>query len=309
MPACSVLFLSSLLALGADPSASPSPAPYPGNQAPAHDTLCWWAPSVLPDAPTEPVVPEVPEHHLAWAEVWGFIGLEGFGIGTRTAPNGLSYHPLFDADSELNVGLLPHKKLYLFVDMDFWGQRATTGVTNPHQGPFDFSKREFDVTGGVAWNYWGPMELRAFGYAFNNLNRGISPNLPYGYNDGVGVENRFYLPSDDPYDVGRQGFLSIGYLPSNALMGFNAQQFKPGLFLHSYLTYDLPLIRSYLYLDGQYFGEAGVQPRLLSFDTGLAIRPFPAFQNLEFRLGGGDIYDVQVHHGEGFGYGAIRFQF
>jgi hypothetical protein len=306
MPVCSVLLLSSLLALGADPPAGPLPEADPNSPSPAHDTLCWWEP---PSVPEDAAAPVVPEHHLAWAELWGFVGLNFFPVGTRTAPNGLPFHPLFDADSELNVGLLPHKRLYLFMDLDFWGQRATNGVTNPHQGSFDFSKREFDVTGGLAWNYWGPLELRAFGYALNNLNRGISPNLPYGFDDGVGVENRWYLPCDDPYDVGRQGFLSIGYLPSNRLIGLNGQQFKPGLLLRSYLTYDVPILRSYLYFDGQYFGEAGVQPRLLFFDAGLAIRPFPTLQNLEFRLGGGDTYDLQGHHGQAVGYGGIRFQF
>jgi hypothetical protein len=252
---------------------------------------------------------EGPHHRQPWPEVWGFFGMRGFFAGTQLAPNGFTFNPLFAVDSDFNISILPNKKLYLFIDSTFWGQKAGNGVTNPTQGSFDFSKREFDVTGGLAWNYWGPLELRFFGYAQNNLNRGTDPQLPFGYNDGVGLENRLYLPGADIYDVGKLSFLGIGYLPSNALMGLDGNQFKPGLFMHAYLTWDLSMIRSYLYFDGQYFGESGAKPRLLLLDTGLAVRPFPALQNLEFRLGGADTYDVQVKHGLGLGYLAVRVQF
>lgn len=269
------------------------------------------APTVqVPDGPPDvAAVQDAPRHTLGWPEVWGLTGLNGYFAGTRTAPNGLPFHPLFSTPLELNLGLLPHKKLYFFADLDFWAQRATDGVTNPHQGGFDFSKREFDVTPGLAWNYWGPMELRAFGFAYNNLNRGTSPNLPFGYNDGVGIENRWYLPTADPYDVAKLSFLSAGYLPSKTLVGIDGQEFNPGLFLRAYLTWDLPAIRSYLYSDGRYFGEGGARARLLYFDGGVGIRPFPSLQNLEFRLGGGDQYDVEVGHGRAFGYGAVRLLF
>jgi hypothetical protein len=257
-----------------------------------------------------PAAPVLPEHHPCWPEVWGFVGLDLFFTGRRTAPNGLPYAPLFDANSELNLGLLPHKKLYLFIDLDFWTQRATDGITNPHQGSFDFSKRELDILAGFAWNYWGPLELRLFGYADNNLNRGISPEMPFGFNDGVGVENRYYLPAADPYDVGRQSFLGIGYLPSKTLVGLDGQQFTPGLFLHGYLTWDIPWrLPTYVYLDGQYFGESGARPRLLLFEAGLAVRPISRLQGLEFRLGGSDTYDVEVRHSRGLIYGAARLQF
>jgi hypothetical protein len=61
--------------------------------------------------------------------------------------------------------------LYLFSDGRFWGQKASPGVTNASQGVFDFSKRELDPDGGLAWNYLGPWQARAFAYSFNNLNR------------------------------------------------------------------------------------------------------------------------------------------
>jgi len=130
-----------------------------------------------------------------WAEVWGFVEFRGAAVGSRVAPNGQPYDPLGSLDLDLNVGLLPDKKLYLFADSRFWLQEATPGVTNDKQGGFDFSKREYDITVGAAWNYAGPFELRVLGYSYNNLNRGSSPIQPTGYLDGVGVENRYYFPS------------------------------------------------------------------------------------------------------------------
>jgi hypothetical protein len=287
----------------------PAQAPVAPGQSAGAELPSWPA---APEAVPLPIAapPDAgPAPHVPLMEVWGDIGINVYCAGQRTAPNGLPFSPLFDIPTELNLGLLPHKELYLYLDTDFWGQRATNNVTNPHQGPFDFSKREFDGTAGVAWNYWGPLEVRAFGFAFNNLNRGTSPDLPYGYNDGVGVENRLYLPAADPYDVAKQGFLSVGYLPSKTLVGLDGQQFNPGLFLRAYLTWDVPRLRSYLYCDGQYFGESGTQPRLLYLDAGVGVRPFSALPGLEFRIGGGDTYDVQIHHGQAVGYAGMRFIF
>jgi hypothetical protein len=333
MPVCAAVVVTTLATLPVQPPVLPPPdaaappvvAPAPGAMPqPVPWPERWGAPPDLScpsDAGGEPAGPsgaepeagcpprEVPHHCPTWPEVWGLVGLNGIPTGTRTAPNGLTFNPVFAVDTSLNIGLLPQKKLYLFLDSSFWAQRATSNVTNPHQGSFDFSKREFDVMPGLAWNYCGPLELRVFGYANNNLNRGIAPDLPYGYNDGVGFENRLYLPTADIYDLGKLSFLSIGYLPSNALIGLDGQQFKPGLFLRSYLTCDLPALSSYLYGDGQYFGEHGASPRLLFFDGGLAVRPFSGCSNLEFRVGGTETYDVHVHHGNALGYGAVRIEF
>lgn len=59
------------------------------------------------------------------------------------------FDPLFAVNQSFNIGLLPDKKLYLFVDTNFWMQRPGAGITNPSQGNFDFSKREFDVNSGM----------------------------------------------------------------------------------------------------------------------------------------------------------------
>src|SRR5580704_12152736 len=100
--------------------------------------------------------------------VWGLVGLQGFAFGQQVAPNGLEFNPLFALGVDLNVWLWPSQRLYLFTESNFWGQRAAPGVTNPSQGAFDFSKREFDFNSGFAWNYVGPLEARVFAYSFNN---------------------------------------------------------------------------------------------------------------------------------------------
>jgi len=248
--------------------------------------------------------------HAIGAEVWGFLGARGFVDGERMAPNGHAYDPLFALDLDLNIGLLPDQRLYLFTTSNFWTERAGPQVTNPSQGVFDFSKREWDFSAGVAWNVAGPAELRAFGYALNNLNRGISTTQPTGYADGVGIEGRWYLPALDRYDVAKRAFLAVGYLPSKVLIDANGNEFAPGLFARAYLICDLPAVRSYLYGDAQGITDNDLSLRLLFVDGGLATRPFLALPALEFRLGATDTYDVRVqHYNRVLGYGAIRILF
>jgi hypothetical protein len=246
-----------------------------------------------------------------WTDVWGVVWAKAFYTGDRVAPNGVVFSPIFALGMNFNMGILPNQKLYLFTDTVFWGQKPdiSGGITNGHQGIFDYSKREFDLSMGFAWNYWGSWEARVFAYSFNNLNRGESPTQPSGYSDGVGLENRYYLPSTDPYDVAKRSFLSLGYYPSKTMVGGDGQGFSPGLFARAYLTWDLHWWGSYLYGDGQYIGEQGVKPRLLNFDGGVGIRPFVKLQNIEFRLGFSESFDVQAIDNHWLGYGALQFLF
>jgi len=236
-----------------------------------------------------------------WPEIWGLVGARGFVDGERMAPNGHAFDPLFALDLDLNIGLLPNQRLYLFTTSSFWAEK---------QGGLDFSKREWDFTGGVAWNIAGPVELRAFGYALNNLNRGVSVTQPSGYADGAGIEGRWYLPTPDRYDVGKRSFLAVGYLPTKVLIDANGNEFPPGLFARAYLTWDLPAVRSYVFLDVQGITDNDLNPRLLLGDGGLAIRPFLALPALEFRLGATDTFDVRVgNNNRVLVYGAIRILF
>jgi hypothetical protein len=247
-----------------------------------------------------------PARHQCWSEVWGYAGLDLFPAGNRMAPNGVLFRPLGALDFEFNLGLLPAKELYLFADNRFWAQKAGADVTNPSQGSWDFSKREFDLSLGIAWTYYNALELRASTYAFSNLNRGESLISPHGFKDGTLLENRYYLGNADIYDVGRLSFLSVGYYPSKTMVTGDGVEFKPGLFARAYLTYDLPVCHAYLYFDGTFTAERVVKCRLLEMDAGLAARPFERFGSLEFRLGYDVIGDVQADTARGLFYLGVR---
>jgi hypothetical protein len=240
------------------------------------------------------------------------VGLRGFALGEQSAPNGQEFKALFALDFNFNLWLWRDQGLYLFSDARFWGQRAAPGITNPTQGVFDFSKREFDLAAGFAWNYYGSLEARAFAYSFNNLNRGNSAISPSGYADGVGIENRWYIGGSYPYlksshfDVERANFLSIGIYPTKDMPDGNGDPFRPGPFARAYFTVDVWSNRCYLYADTQCVATRSGTPRIVMVDAGIAVRPFPRLPGLEFRLGSADSYDLRLHEPENTVYGAVR---
>jgi hypothetical protein len=258
------------------------------------------------DPSTEPV-------ERLGALVWGAAGVRGYAPGARTGPNGVGYQALFSLDLDFNVWLWRRQGVYAFNDGRFWGQRAAPGITNPSQSALDFSKREFDETVGVAWNYYGRLEARAFAYSFNNLNRGASAAQPSGFKDGAGIENRWYVGGSYPdlgrpgFDVARATFVSAGYYPTKEMVDVDGIGFKPGPFARAYLTLDVPGTRSYLYSDLQLIGERGFRAREFLADVGLAVRPFPRLPYLEFRVGSEDVYDFHLREWQLTAYGAIRF--
>jgi hypothetical protein len=67
---------------------------------------------------------------------------------------------------------------------------------------------------GPAWNYVDNFELRGSAYALDNLNRGVSLSRSSDDKEGIKVEDRYTLAGDDPYDLGRLGFVSLGYVPA-----------------------------------------------------------------------------------------------
>jgi hypothetical protein len=261
-----------------------------------------------PDADSSPAC-DPDSHHLWYSEMWGILELPIYAAGSRMGPDGVPYNPLFGLNFDFNIGLLPHKELYLFADNQFWAQKPGAGITNPSQGQFDFSKREYDLDVGIAWNYWRTFEFRASAYSMNNLNRGVSLADPYGFQDGVGLENRYYFGDADIYDIGRLSFVSLGYYPTKSMVGGDGSTFKPGLFGEVYYTYDMPVILSYAYIDGKFTAEEGVNPRLLELDVGLAIRPFCRFENFEIRFGDDLTGDVRAGTARNLVYGSIRLAF
>jgi hypothetical protein len=247
--------------------------------------------------------------------VWGILDFRGFPVGDQMASNGIEYHQLFLLDLSFNIMLWREKRIYLFADSSFWGQKAAPGITNPTQGQFDFSKREFDFDLGAAWNYAGSWEGRVFAYSFNSLNRGNSLVSPAGFNDGIGLENRYYLGEtyahlgDSAFDQARATFVSVGYYPSKTMEDGNGNQFKPGAFLRSYLTYDLWGPQYYAYADLQFLTSRSFTPTLLNWDAGLAARPFHSISRLEFRIGSLGMLTLHGDDVETSLYLSIRYVF
>jgi hypothetical protein len=264
-----------------------------------------------PPACGEAVLPEA----RPWQTAWGLAGLRIFAGGPKVAPNGQEYHPSFSIDLNGNLWLWRSQGLYLFGDLRFWGERPESGVTNGRDGGLGFSKRQFDLQGGLAWNYAGPWEARVFGYSDNNLNRGLNLVTPFGLNDGFGLENRYYLSPEyarlgqTGFDVARATFVSVGYYPTKEMVGNDGQLFNPGLLLRAYLTWDLWDWPAYAFGDASWISERSLRPRLLLFDLGLAARPFRSCPQWELRLGVENTADFQVGNVLNLWYASLRYIF
>jgi hypothetical protein len=245
--------------------------------------------------------------------VFGILDLRGYFFGDHVAANGVEFAQLFSLDVDFNIWLWRQEGAYAFLESRFWGQKPQPGVTNANQGVFDFSKREFDLTGGFAWNYAGPWEARVFAYSYNNLNRGDSQVRPTGFNDGVALENRYYLNEayanlgTADYDKARATFLSCGYYPTKNMVDNDGNPFKPGAFVRGYLTFDLLAEKCYLFTDSQFLTTRMFTPKMVTTDTGIAVRPFEALPRLEFRLGSEDSFDLRGGDPEYSGYLSIRY--
>jgi len=256
---------------------------------------------------TRPTLEQVKDGS-SWPTVWGLASMPVYYAGNRMAPNGLAYDPLFGLDLDFNLGLYHVNTLYIFADTQFWAQKATPGITNPSQGVFDFSKREYDLNIGLACNYWGNWEARVYAYSLNNLNRGDSFNEPAGFRDGVGVENRYYI-GDLFFDVARRSFVAVGYLPTRELLGGDGWPFRPSVYARTQLAHDLIRDKLYVSLDADFYCERPVRGRLLWFDAGISYRPFTALRGLEFRVGTENTYDLSVDNWRDLWYVALRFVF
>lgn len=249
------------------------------------------------------------------SHAWGVAGVRLFAGGEKFAPNGVPFGPLFSLDLNFNLWVWRSQGLYFTTDLRFWGQEAEVGITNVHQGVFDFSKREFDLMIGAAWNYSGPLEARLFAYSFNNLNRGVSPDSPRGFKDGMGVENRLYLNDayerlgQSDYDQQRANFVSLGYFPTKDWIDEDGHSFKPGLFACAYLTHDLWGPNYFVYFDARMIAKESLAPKLLTADAGVALRPFYMAPTLELRVGAENTYDLEVGDVHALLYGAMRVRF
>ncbi|HVS37850.1 MAG TPA: hypothetical protein VMS17_19990 [Gemmataceae bacterium] len=302
-------------------AAAPLSAPQALGQAVAPSASIDDLASPVPQPPPLPEAAAPPSDDLAktdaplWLAPWGVVGLRIIPDGPKVAPNGEEYHPNFSMDLDINWWIWRGERLYLFGDMRFWGEKPEFGVTNANDGFLGTSKRQFDLSGGAAWNYAGPWELRGFGYSMSNLNRGTNLVTPGGINDGGGLENRYYLSPEyadlgkPGFDVSRTSFLSFGYYPTKDMVGNDGQTFKPGLMLRAYLVQDLWDWPCYAFGDATFISERSIQPKLLLFDLGLAARPFRCCPQCEFRLGAESTADFQAADVLSLWYASIRYVF
>jgi hypothetical protein len=216
--------------------------------------------------------------------VWGEVGLAAVFSGSRMAPNGVEYDPLFVLDTNFSVGLNSTHTFYLFSEDKFWGQEATAGVTNARQGSVDFSKREYDLMFGLGWRYWPHTEVRAFGYSFNNLNRGDSTTSPSGYKDGFGVENRFHFGDADD-------FVGVGYFVTKDMVDQQGETFKPGLFVKANLHAPIIPGLAIVSIEPQLICRDTFVPKLLEVDAAIGFTPFER-KDIFLSLGMDTVYDL-----------------
>jgi hypothetical protein len=76
--------------------------------------------------------------------------------------------------------------------------------------------------------------------------------------------------------------------------------------LRGYLIYDLWDWPVYVFGDVTFISESSLQPKLLLFDLGLAVRPFPSAHQWEFRLGAENTGDLQVGNVQTLAYVSVR---
>ena len=190
----------------------------------------------------------------------------------------------------------------------FWGENAEDGVGNPTQGSFDFSKRQFDLTVGAAWNYYDALEFRAYGYSYNNLNRGISATQSYGYNDGFALENRYYFTGTN-FDRGIYNYVGAGFYPSKTLTDLEGNTFSPGWYLTASANVGIWEDFAYAYCLTQLTAQQSGSPKLFYLDTGIATRPFLAYPALEVRVGAENNADLQYKIWLPMFYVSLRFGF
>jgi hypothetical protein len=300
--------------LGALPAAAQEP--WAGDSPPAQSSLLE-TPSALAGLGNPPAPPAAcpAADPSPWRTPWGLVGLRVIPAGPRIAPNGQLYHPDFSLDFNFNTWIVPRWGIYLFAEMRLWGEKDEMGVTNGRDGGLGFSKREFDLVGGPAWNYYGFWELRLDGYTNNNLNRGDSAIRPAGFTDGFAIENRYYLSEEysrlgqPGFDITQATFLSVAYYTSKNMVGNDGQSFEPGLQLRAYLIQHLWDWPAYVFADVTYISERSLRPKLLLFDLGLAYRPFPSWRQWEFRFGAENTADLQVGNCFNLWYVACRYIF
>ena len=214
--------------------------------------------------------------------------------GTRMAPNGVPFDPIFSPTWTSTSGCGRAERLYAFTESRFWGQRTAPGIADPG---IDFSKREFDFNFGAAWNYCGAWEARFFAYSLANLNRGNSLAEPFGFKDGIGVENRLYLGATyadlgsprlrpDPCQLPQRRLPAIEIACRRAGRGLLAVSVR------TRLSNPRPVDERLLWLPGHHLHDRAAAHVEAGHDRcGVALRPSCQQQQWEFRAGCENVWD------------------
>jgi hypothetical protein len=111
------------------------------------------------------------------------------------------------------------------------------------------------------------------------------------------------------FDLSRATFVGLGYYASHDLMDSSGQNYSPGPYLHAYLTEDLYGEKVYLFEDLLVIATTRLEPKVLQFDVGCAVRPFSESKRWEFRAGWGGTYDLLTRDLEKMLYAAVRFTY
>ena len=239
----------------------------------------------LLSAPAEPAAaPEgqLPDNSPA---VWGIVGRRGFMLGDHVAPNGVEFKPLFSLDLDFNLWLWRARGPVRVQRRPLLGAEGGPRASpTPARARSTSASASSTSTSGVAWNYYGNWEARAFAYSFNNLNRGTSLASPTGFNDGVGLENRYYLgpglrrPGHARLRRGPGQLRQPGLLPDQGHGGRRRGPVQTGPVRPPYLTWDL--LRPQGVPVRRWPGHRGQNVRAQTVDRGrrfgsAAVRPVP----------------------------------
>ena len=188
----------------------------------------------------------------AWATappVWGMWGAAGLCLAITSLPTARSSSRSSPSTWNSMSGCGSARGCTSSATAGSGGRRPPRGSPTPARGPSTSASASSTSTSALAWNYYGNWEARAFGYSYNNLNRGTSQVAPERFNDGVGLENRYYLGpayaalGTQEFDQARANFVSLGYYPTKDMVDGDGVQFKPGPFARAYLTCGLMATR------------------------------------------------------------------
>ena len=90
------------------------------------------------------------------------------------------------------------------------------------------------------------------------------------------------------------------------MIGSNGQTFQPSLYLKGNVALDILPDYLYAFADVTFITQRPIEAKLLLADVGLALRPFTAIPDLEFRVGADSTIDLDLGNTRTLFYGNVR---